>query len=244
MREVCAAFSLRPARGRGKVVVIEDADDLNEESANCFLKTLEEPPPRSVLILIGSSPARQLSTIVSRCQVIRFGGLPTALVDEILRAQGVEDPAQRQRLVRLGQGSPGNAMLLADPKLWEFRGKFLEALCAVRPDPAGLVDGWMEFVEAAGKEAAAQRIRAGLVLRLVLDLLDDALEVSLGGSARRTDPEDAGLVADLARRLGPEALLGMMDRCLEADEHVNRRVKLELALEGMVDAWAQRLPAG
>src|SRR5262249_30749997 len=60
MRSVCAGFSLRPARGRGKVVVIDDADDLNEESANCFLKTLEEPPPRSVLILIGSQPERQL----------------------------------------------------------------------------------------------------------------------------------------------------------------------------------------
>ena len=66
MRELCQGFALKSARGRGKVVVIDGADDLNRESANCFLKTLEEPPPRSVLILIGSSPDRQLSTIVSR----------------------------------------------------------------------------------------------------------------------------------------------------------------------------------
>ena len=66
MRSLCASFALKSARGRGKVIIIDDADDLNEESANCFLKTLEEPPPRSVLILIGSSPERQLPTMVVR----------------------------------------------------------------------------------------------------------------------------------------------------------------------------------
>ncbi len=75
MRELCQSFALKSARGRGKVILIDDADDLNEEAANCFLKTLEEPPPRSVLILIGSTPDRQLQTIVSRCQVIRFAPL-------------------------------------------------------------------------------------------------------------------------------------------------------------------------
>ena len=55
MRELCPASALKSARGRGKVAVLDDADDLNEASANCFLKTLEEPPPRSVFILIGTS---------------------------------------------------------------------------------------------------------------------------------------------------------------------------------------------
>src|SRR5262249_17651493 len=54
MRELCRGLTLKTARGRGKVAVLDDADDLNEESANCFLKTLEEPPPRSVFILVGT----------------------------------------------------------------------------------------------------------------------------------------------------------------------------------------------
>jgi DNA polymerase-3 subunit delta' len=62
IRDLCRSFGLKSARGRGKVAVIDDADDLNEEAANCFLKTLEEPPPRSVLILIVTSAARQLPT--------------------------------------------------------------------------------------------------------------------------------------------------------------------------------------
>ena len=91
MRELCQHFSLKAARGRGKVVVIDDADDLNEESANCFLKTLEEPPPGSVLILIGTSTDRQRPTIMSRCQVVRFRPLPPETVAELLQANGVDD---------------------------------------------------------------------------------------------------------------------------------------------------------
>jgi len=62
--------------GGRKVAIIDDADHLNEEGANCLLKTLEEPPPCSVLILIGTSADKQLPTIRSRCQTIRFSPLP------------------------------------------------------------------------------------------------------------------------------------------------------------------------
>ena len=69
IRGLCRDFSLKPARGHGKMAILDDADDLNDESANCFLKTLEEPPPRSVIFLIGTSRDQQLPTILSRCQV-------------------------------------------------------------------------------------------------------------------------------------------------------------------------------
>src|SRR5689334_699745 len=53
MSELCQSFSLKPARGRGKVAVVDDADDFNPEAANRFLKTLEEPPPDVLFLLIG-----------------------------------------------------------------------------------------------------------------------------------------------------------------------------------------------
>src|SRR5262245_29605984 len=89
MRELCANFGLKAARGRGKVAVLDDADDMNEEAANCFLKTLEEPPPRSVFVLIGTDPQRQLPTIRSRCQIVRFAPLPEKTVLELLSKNGV-----------------------------------------------------------------------------------------------------------------------------------------------------------
>jgi DNA polymerase-3 subunit delta' len=241
MRELCQSFSLKSARGRGKVVLIDDADDLNEEAANCFLKTLEEPPPLSVLILIGSTPDRQLQTIVSRCQVIRFAPLPATVVDELLQTQGIEDAALRARLVRLSAGSPGLAKELADPSLWEFRFDLLQGLTKTPMDSVELSRKWMNFVEEAGKESAAQRRRAQIVLRLVIDFLDDALTVAMYGAPRRTEEEDRPALDALAHRVDPERLLDVLGRCLEADRQIDRRVQLVLILEALMDALNQKL---
>jgi DNA polymerase-3 subunit delta' len=240
MREVCDLFLLKSARGRGKVVVIDDADDLNEESANCFLKTLEEPPPRSVLILLGHSPERQLPTIVSRCQVVRFAPLSPALLNEILEQEGIDDAVQRERLVRLSGGSPGMALGLNDPGLWEFRRFLLAGLTAERVDSVGLSRKVMDFVEQAGKESAAQRLRAQLVLRLLIDFLNDALSVSLGGPLRRSMAEDQPLAQALVKRLDTDRLVRILERCTEADEQIDRRVQLVLTLEAVLDALGRQ----
>ncbi len=77
MREgLCHDIALKPFMGGRKVAIIDDADDLNEEGANCLLKTLEEPPPHSVLILIGTSAERQLPTIRSRARRFVFSRSP------------------------------------------------------------------------------------------------------------------------------------------------------------------------
>ena len=243
MREVLHSFALKSARGRGKVAVLDDADDFNEESANAFLKTLEEPPPRSVLLLLGTSPDRQLPTIVSRCQVVRFAPLPEPLVAELLRTQGVEDEATARRLAGLAGGSPGQAKALADPALWAFRRTFLDKLTATPPDSVGLAAAFVAFVEEAGKESAAQRERAGLVLRLVIDFLNDALRVQLGGEPRRAEPGEQRALEELARRAGGDKLLDALERCLEGDLHIDRRVQLVLALEALVDDLGEKLRA-
>lgn len=239
MRGVCAQFALRPARGRGKVVIVDDADELNEESSNCFLKTLEEPPARSVLILIGSGRERQLPTIVSRCQVVTFAPLPPALVREALAAHGVA--ADLDRLVRLSGGSPGLALALADPELWAFRDRLITGLTGRPVDAVELGKAWVAFAEAAGKDTAAHRRRAALVVRLLVDYFDDVLALSAGGEPRRTGPEDAARLRELAGRLGPERALAVLERCLEADTQIDRRVQLALVLEALLDAVAQRV---
>lgn len=240
IRELCRGFALKSARGRGKVVILDDADDLNEAAANCFLKTLEEPPPRSVLILVGSSAERQLPTIVSRCQVVRFAPLPGPVVAELLRASGVTDAKAIERLVRLSGGSLGQALALAEPALWEFRGVLLKALTQAKFDSVALAKQWLEFVEEAGKESAQQRRRAALTLRLLVDFLDDALRVANGGPSLTSDAGDLRSLDELAKRLGPDQLLDVLDRCLEADMQIDRRVQLALVVEALADALGRR----
>jgi DNA polymerase-3 subunit delta' len=241
MRQVCHSFALRPARGRGKVVVVDDADDLNEEAANCFLKTLEEPPPRSVLILIGSSPERQLATVVSRCQVIRFRPLSRALIEEVLQAQGLSDAVTRQAVASTAGGSPGRALVLANPKLWEFRRHFVQGLAGSVTPTDVLGRSIVEFVEGAGKEATAQRRLARLVVGLLIDFLNDALALNLGGSPRRTPADDVPALEALATQIEPDNLLVLMERCLEAVRQLDRNVHIALVLEALLDALGQEL---
>jgi DNA polymerase-3 subunit delta' len=243
MRELCQKFSLRSARNHGKVVLIDGADDLNDESANCFLKTLEEPPPGSVLILVGSSADRQLPTVVSRCQVVRFAPLPAAVVADLLREQGIDDAPLRERLARLSEGSPGFARELADPALWEFRRRLLDELTRAAPDSFALARDWMALAEGAGKESAAQRGRARLILRLLTDFLADALALREGASPRCTEAEDRAALQAFVERSGTEQILDLLERCLEADMQVERRVQLVLVLEGLLDALGQQLAA-
>jgi DNA polymerase III subunit delta' len=241
MREFCQQLAFKPARGRGKVAILDDADDLNEESANCFLKTLEEPPPRSVLLLIGTDAQRQLPTIVSRCQVVYFQPLAEEAVCEILRSRGVEDESLIRRLARLSHGSPGQALALADPALWEFRRGLLQVLVQPGCDSVALAQTWMRFVEDAGKEAAAQRRRATQVLRLLIQFLTAALIVSMGGTPSLADSEDLRLLEQLIQHADAEQILGMLDRCLESDMQIDRRVQLVLVLEALLDGLGRRL---
>jgi hypothetical protein len=99
----------------------------------------------------------------------------------------------------------------------------------------------MEFVEEAGKESASQRRRAQLVLRLMIDFLDDALTLSTNGQPRRTESEDRAGLETLARRVGADRLLEALERCLEADRQIDRRVQLVLILEGLMDALGQKM---
>jgi DNA polymerase-3 subunit delta' len=75
MRELIQQMNLKPSEGKYKVHIVVAADRLNPNAANAFLKTLEEPPERSVLVLLTSEPQRMLDTITSRCMRLNFAGL-------------------------------------------------------------------------------------------------------------------------------------------------------------------------
>ncbi len=244
MRELCANFSLKTARGHGKVGIVEDVDDFNDAAANCFLKTLEEPPPRSLFILIGTDLELQLATIKSRCQVVRFGALPEPAVRAVLSAQGIAEASKLERLVRLSAGSPGQALALADDALWECRRGLLAGLAGRRPDPLQLARGLLDFAEDAGKDGALQRRRAALVLRLLIEALNDAASVCVDVPVRSCGPDEEVLLRALAEGAGPETFLALIERCLEAEVQLDRYIQLAVVIEGLMDALVQALREG
>jgi DNA polymerase-3 subunit delta' len=82
VRDLMHEIQLKPAEAEYKVAIIVAADRLNAQSANAFLKTLEEPPPKSVIILLTTEPQRLLETIVSRCLRLNFSGDDAQLLSD------------------------------------------------------------------------------------------------------------------------------------------------------------------
>lgn len=90
---LCSELAKKPIYEKRKIAIIDDADYFNLEGANAMLKTLEEPPKNAILILIGTSAARQLPTIRSRCQILRFSPLEIPVVESILYQKRAEQLA-------------------------------------------------------------------------------------------------------------------------------------------------------
>jgi DNA polymerase-3 subunit delta' len=161
---LCHDIGLKPFRGGRKIAIIDDADFLNQESANSLLKTLEEPPPKSLLILIGTSEQRQLPTIVSRSQVIRFNPLTADQVVELLRTnQLVETEIPLEELAVCSQGSIDLAIRLSDKETFEFRQTLFSQLATHDPGQSDFARTVISHVDAAGKDAAEKRGRLNLV---------------------------------------------------------------------------------
>ncbi|MDF2388698.1 DNA polymerase III subunit delta' [Nostoc ellipsosporum NOK] len=170
IRKVSRFLSLTSHDGSYRVVIVDPADDMNANAANALLKNLEEPPARTLFILIVHAPGSLLPTIRSRCQVVRLTPLdPGELMAVLETAEPPppQDPAARTALVERAGGSARNAILLTQYGGLEIA-QTLDALVAGKNDIAGAY----RLAEAvAGRD---QSIQFDIFNRRALDLLSDA----------------------------------------------------------------------
>ncbi|HMJ25168.1 MAG TPA: DNA polymerase III subunit delta', partial [Pyrinomonadaceae bacterium] len=110
MRELEREANFRPFEGAARVFIVEDADLMNEPASNALLKTLEEPPSTSHLILTSTNPTALLATIRSRCQIIRFAPIASEEVERFLTGEKNVSAADARLLARTAQGSIGRAL--------------------------------------------------------------------------------------------------------------------------------------
>jgi DNA polymerase-3 subunit delta' len=115
VRRIAPFLHHTSAEGGWRVAIVDGADRLNASGMNAILKILEEPPPRSLLLLSSDNPGGMLPTIRSRCRKLALHPLPDGTVAELLGRVRPELPAaDREALARLGEGSVGRAVHLAD----------------------------------------------------------------------------------------------------------------------------------
>jgi DNA polymerase-3 subunit delta' len=116
VRDIERQASLKPFEGRSRVFVIDGVETLSQEAANAILKTLEEPPPDVLIILVALSASTLPQTVVSRCQLVELRPVAAEVIERALLERFNAAPEQARTLARLARGRPGWAVAaLQDP---------------------------------------------------------------------------------------------------------------------------------
>jgi DNA polymerase-3 subunit delta' len=234
MRDLEREANFRPYEGAARLFLIEDADKLNDASSNALLKTLEEPPVTSHLILITARPAALLPTIRSRCQTVRFAPLAPQEIETHLTGARKLSQADARVAARLAQGSIGRALETDLAAFRERREAMLELLnaLALTGDRARLLRAAEEMNDARRKEEFEPRLD---VLEI---LIRDVWALALGASEERIVNED--LRAQLSK-IGSRVESGRAARWLTLVEglrgqlavNINRKVATDALLLAM-----------
>ncbi len=238
IRELLQAVNLKPTQARFKIAIIVDADRLQIQAANAFLKTLEEPPADSILILLTTDPQRILETILSRCLRLNFSGEGTHL----------QDPATVQWLGQFATmaGAPQKSLLVRYKLLAVLLAKLNELKSGIsdwltKQSPleqyedveSDLKDKWEHELSAA-IESEYRRQRADVLKGVEWWLRDVWLETQQLGQDLLMYPQLADRSQAVAQRIDARAamenlhLLERLQRLLTSN--IQEALALEVAL--------------
>ena len=226
IREMQTVVSRSAGRAGRRVVLIDDADTMNEPAANSLLKTLEEPEGQVTFILIARDRSSLLDTIVSRCMPLAFGPLSHEEVrGELLKRQLPADEAEK--LAFLADGSLGQALKLAQHGGLELRDNALSFLVAL---PSLNLSKLWEEAAAKGemdRESLAEWVGYfHMLLRDMLLLYED------GGTALLYNGDLRGRLAELLPQFSKGKLFAMLRETRELLHRLQANVNLRLQMEG------------
>jgi DNA polymerase-3 subunit delta' len=221
---------LTPLRGRAKLFVIRAADDMTVQAQNALLKTLEEPPGSTFIILLVSALDRLLPTTLSRCQLVRFDGLPEGFIRDKLHELRPELSRERiEWCARGGEGSLGRALEYADDELFELHQRLADGLTRLGdPHSDGLVKAWTDEAAALGEryrkrdpditDAEATRRGLATVFQLAAGWYGDVLRNC----------------ATTAQFMNAETVAAAINRLAEAQRQLDLNANTQLIVETLV----------
>jgi len=174
IRELQHNASLPPFEGKYKLFIIDGAEYLSTEAANCLLKTIEEPPPQVIILLLTTEEAQLLPTVVSRCQRIELKPVAVDRIESILMESYGIDSDRAALLARLSRGCLGRAISISmEDSYLEQRKQRLSEMTSL------LVAGWEDRFNYALK-LASERKSAEDTVKLWLDWWRDVLLTKCG----------------------------------------------------------------
>ena len=225
IRELQHSASLPPYEGECKVFIIDGAEYLSVEAANCLLKVLEEPPPRVIMLLLTADEARLLPTVVSRCQRMELKPIPSEDVERVLvECRGV-DRERARLLAQLSEGCLGWALMASvDDRYLQKRGKRLAELLPL------LDAGWEErFAYAAQFEKDRESVEE--IVKRWLVWWRDLMLTKCGCKQAITNVDCALEIENWAMALSLLEIKDFIDSLQKSLSQISRNVNLRLVFE-------------
>lgn len=232
IRDLEREANYRPYEGRARFFIIDDAEKMNDAASNALLKTLEEPPPATYIILIASRPDSLLQTIRSRCQFVRFAPVPREAVRDHLVASGRALAEDAQLIASVSNGSIGAALSLDVAKFREQRSAMLDVIerAAAMHDVAAALRASEQLSDPKRKDDFESS------LDILAMLIRDIWLVRQGSrDIRNIDLADQ--LADSARSLGTAPMAEWLEHIEQLRQsfavNINRKIAADALFAGM-----------
>jgi len=226
IRQLIENLSLSAHYGGYRVVLIQPAEVMNSAAANSLLKTLEEPPSNTVIILVSAQPALLPATIRSRCQQVRLAVPPQAAARNWLQQQ-MPTEGDVDHLLALSYGAPLAACALAQAETLPQRQQMIadwQGLASGQGDPVKLAANWA-------------KPDAQMPLEWIYGWLSDMIRLRASFSARLINPDARAALQKLADGLDLKRLYDLLGRVEDAIRLQQSAVNSQTLLEGILLQW-------
>lgn len=234
VRELQGRLAYRATPGRWRVVIIDDTELMNPDASNCLLKTLEEPPGQTVIVLITRRLGQTLATVRSRCMQVAFGRLSAERIRECLVEHAGKSVEEAEQLSFVAGGSIGQALTLSPEKAAQERvllGRFADALAGSDTDRLSLAE------ELAKLETEARKTRTRFLAEFInalSHLLRDATALGVGFAGEPSRPDCAELAQRLSSEYDAGVLMNGFDAVQLARDRMERNMSPRLVLEALL----------
>jgi DNA polymerase III subunit delta' len=226
VRNLINEIAYQPFEGRYRIVIFDPADRMRAEAANSLLKTLEEPPSRTIIILVTTNPYLLLETIRSRSRILQFGGIPQPQIEDYLVKVAGRSPADARLTAIFSEGSLGAALAFDTSEYREIR---IRALQFARLLLSG---GSFAELSALSSVLAKQKDSFQSWIEAVWAILQDIYyaKVAPQRMGQQDILEDINLISRSTTR---SAVLSAMDGIKHIRGALRRNVNRQIALEAL-----------
>jgi len=243
---------LKPIHGIAKIFILREADRITPAAQNALLKTLEEPPDRTYIVLLAASASNLLETTISRCQRIDFNPLPFAFVQERLAAASPQmSPEQTRWYAHHAHGRLGFAHDAMAHGLYELNIRIIDSIARIADATVEpVIASWTDSAKERGKhyrkadpeisDTEAMRRALKTILGLTAGFFADLTRYATGGPDI-VNEHQRDFVRRIADHLAVARAADAVERIARAERHLDLNVNTQLVLEALLNDLATLL---